>query len=200
MLHAAVMPANRSRLRAVLALAVCTAALSAATAAAQQPTVETYRRGDAVTVWAGVELQVDPRVAWIVLSDYDHFSQFIPDMSVSRVLSRSGDTTIVEQKGEFAFFFFRQNVELTLEIVETPPSRIIARAIGGSFREMAGRYDLEDLGGRVRISYSGRFVPDFPLPPFFGIVAVRHAAATQFTAMVEEIRRRDARAKSAGGR
>jgi hypothetical protein len=118
-------------------------------------------------------------------------------MSLSRVVSRTGDTLLVEQKGEFGVLFFRQPVELWLEVVETPRKTIVARTVGGSFREMTGRYDIEEMRGRVRISYAGHFVPGFALPPFLGIVAIRHTAATQLTAMVEEIMRRDARARAA---
>jgi carbon monoxide dehydrogenase subunit G len=189
------MAAGAFRFLALLVLLACAVAPAAA-AFAQALTLETYRHGDAVTVFAGIELQVDPKIAWSVLSDYDHFSEFVPGMSVSRVLSRTSATTIVEQKGEFGFLFFRQPVELKLEVAETPQSVIVARAVGGSFREMSGRYDLEDVDGGVRIAYTGRFVPDFPLPPFLGVIAIRHTAATQLSAMVDEILRRDARAKA----
>jgi carbon monoxide dehydrogenase subunit G len=188
------MAAGASRLAALLAFVACVA--PCAPAAAQAISLETYRQGDAIDVFAEVQLDVDAKLAWDVLSDYDHFAQFIPDMSVSRVVSRTGDTVIVEQKGEFGVLFFHQPVELRLEIVETPRRTIVARAVGGSFREMNGRYDLEEGGGRVKISYAGRFVPAFALPPFLGIIGVRHTAATQLAALVDEIMRRDARAKA----
>src|SRR4051812_1792339 len=107
MLHAGVMASGLFRVLAALVLIACVAPVAAQTLA-----LETYRRGDAVTVFAEVQLDVDPSTAWDVLSDYDHLSQFIPDMSVSRVVSRTGDTALVEQKGDFGFLFFRQPVEL----------------------------------------------------------------------------------------
>jgi carbon monoxide dehydrogenase subunit G len=189
------MTAGAPRLAALLALVACLA--PCAPAAGQAISLETYRQGDAIDVFAEVLLDVDPRLAWDVLSDYDHLAQFIPDMSVSRVLSRNGNTVIVEQKGEFGVLFFHQPIDLTLEIVETPHTSIAARAVGGSFREMSGRYDLDQAGGRVRISYAGRFVPGFSLPAFLGIIGVRHTAATQLSALVDEIMRRDARRKAA---
>jgi ribosome-associated toxin RatA of RatAB toxin-antitoxin module len=183
------------------ALAAAASLLSAPALSAADVQIETYRQGDAVTVWAEAELQVDPRIAWDVLCDYDHMSSFIPDLSASKVVSRNANTLVVEQKGEFAFLFFRQPVEVRMETVETPQSRIVAHAISGSFREMSGRYDLQKIGeAGIRITYTGRFVPGFSLPPFFGIVAVRHTAAKQFTAMVEEIQRRDALAAHGAAR
>lgn len=183
------------RLAALLALAVCVA--PCAPAAAQAIGLETYRQGEAVNVYAEVRLDVDPKIAWDVLSDYDHLAEFVPDMSYSRVLSRDGNKVTIEQKGEFGVLFFRQPIELKLEIVETPHRTIVARAVGGSFREMTGRYDLDRVeGGGVRIGYAGHFVPAFPLPTFFGIIGVRHTAASQLSALVDEIVRRDARARS----
>ena len=184
------------RFAASLALAVCIA--PCAPAAAQAIALETYRQGDAVNVYAEVRLDADPKIAWDVLSDYDHLAEFVPDMSYSRVLSRDGNKVIVEQKGEFGVLFFRQAIELKLEILETPHRTIVAHAVGGSFREMSGRYDLDEVrGGGVRIGYVGHFVPAFPLPTFLGIIGVRHTAAAQLSALVDEIVRRDARAKSA---
>ena len=181
------------RFAALLALVAC---LAPCAAAAQPIGLETYRQGDAVNVYAEVRLDVDPKIAWDVLSDYDHLAEFIPDMSYSRVLSRDGDKVIVEQKGDFGVLFFRQPIELKLEIVETPRRAIVAHAVGGSFREMSGRYDLDEAGGELRISYAGRFVPAFTLPAFLGIIGVRHTAATQLAALVDEIVRRDERARS----
>jgi carbon monoxide dehydrogenase subunit G len=189
------MTAGAPRLAALLVLVACSA--TCPPAAAQAISLETYRQGDAINVFAEVLVDVDPKLAWDVLSDYDHLAQFIPDMSVSRVLSREGNTVIVEQKGEFGVLFFHQPIDLRLQIVEVPHTSIVAHAVGGSFREMSGRYDLDETGGRVRISYAGRFVPGFSLPAFLGIIGVRHTAATQLTALVDEILRRDARRKAA---
>ena len=67
MLHAGAMACGLSRVLAALVLIAC-----AAPVAAQSIALETYRRGDAVTVFAEVQLDVDARTAWEVLSDYDH--------------------------------------------------------------------------------------------------------------------------------
>ncbi|MGC2519351.1 MAG: SRPBCC family protein [Burkholderiales bacterium] len=177
----------------LLAGALC----APAAAPAQQISIETSGHGDLVTVTASAELRVDARTAWNVISDYDHLAEFIPDMRSSRVVLRNGDGLIVEQKGEFGFLFFRQPVEVKLAVVEYPPQRIVARAVGGNLREMEGRYELENLPSGVRLSYFGRLVPEFSLPPIIGRMVVRSVLAKQFTAMVKEILRRDALAPGA---
>jgi hypothetical protein len=56
---------------------------------------------------------------------------------------------------------------------------------------MIGLYQLELQGGLVAFTYSGRLVPDSPLPPILGTAAVRAAVKAQFSALVREILRRD---------
>jgi len=167
-------------------------------AIAQQVSIETSVQGDLVTVTASAEMQVDPRTVWNVISDYDHLAEFIPNIRNSRVVQRDGDRLLVSQTGEFSFLFFRQPVEVMLAVAESAPRQIVARAVGGNLREMEGRYELENLPtGAVRLSYSARLIPEFSVPPFIGKMVVRRVLAKQFTAMVNEILRRDALARAA---
>jgi carbon monoxide dehydrogenase subunit G len=161
-------------------------------ACAQEVSVETSRQGEFIIIEASADLQADVRTIWQVLTDYDHLSDFIPDMKSSRVLSRNADGVVVEQKGEFSFLFFSRPVEVQLVVVESPPRRVVSRAISGSFREMSGSYQLEPVPGGIRLLYSGRMVPDFDMPPLFGMMAVRIVAQRRFSAMVREIIRRAA--------
>jgi carbon monoxide dehydrogenase subunit G len=154
--------------------------------------VETAGQGELITVTASADMQVDPRTVWAVISDYDHLAEFIPDMRSSRVIRRDGDQVLVEQTGEFGFLFFRQPVEVRLAVSELPQRRIVAHAVGGNLQSMEGRYVVESLANdQVRLSYSGRLVPGFQVPPFVSRIAVRSTMDRQFRALVQEILRRD---------
>ena len=105
---------------------------------------------------------------------------------------------LIEQAGLFTFLVFKQLVEVKLALVESPPRSIEARAVGGNLKQMDGRYTLEALpAGKVRLSYAGRVVPDFFVPPIIGKIIVRNVLTKQFTALVKEILRRDALARPA---
>lgn len=183
-----------SVLIAVLALAAAQSLPSRA--GAQELAIEIERQGEFITVNASARMQVDVRIAWEVLSDYDRLAQFIPDMKSSRVVSRSGDRVLVEQKGEIGFFFYRQPVDVTLEVREQPQRRIVARRIDGNIRDLETRYELELSDAGVRLDYTGRFTPDFYLPPLIGMPIMRRIVERRFRAMVDEIVRRDALARS----
>jgi len=154
------------------------------------------RQGEYITVNASALMQVDARIAWEVLSDYDNLAQFIPDMKSSRVVSRDANRVLVEQKGEFGFFFYRQPVDVVLEVVEEPRRRIDARRISGNIRDLETHYELKASDAGVKLDYVGRFIPEFSVPALFGMPMVRRIVERRFRAMVEEIVRRDAVARS----
>jgi len=164
-------------------------------AAAEAIETRIERQGEYITVKASALMQVDARIAWEVLSDYDNLARFIPDMKSSRAVSRDGNRVLVEQKGEFGFFFYRQPVDVILEVVEEPRRRIDARRISGNIRDLETHYDLKASDAGVELDYAGRFIPDFSVPPLFGMPMVRRIVERRFRAMVEEIVRRDALAR-----
>lgn len=175
----------------MLSMALVVAGTGAALADSPEIRIQTSRDGEFVTVSATAEMQVDTRVAWEVLADYDHLAEFIPDMKSSRVVSRSGNSIRVEQKGEMGFLFYRQPVDVILEILEDPPSRITARSVGGNVRDLETSYRLENLAQGVRLNYNGRFIPEFSVPPLIGMPFVRRVVERRFRAMIAEIVRRD---------
>lgn len=182
----------RRRARILLLLLLAHTLGSAPAATVDRISVDTGGRGELITVTASADMQVDARTVWAVISDYDRLAEFIPDMRSSRVIRRDGDQVLVEQTGDFGFLFFRQPVEVRLAVRESPPGRIVAHAVGGNLQSMEGRYEVESLpGNQVRLSYSGRLVPGFQVPPFVSRIAVRSTMDRQFRALVQEIVRRD---------
>ena len=181
-----------------LVAALALAAPPGTQAAAQtEVLIRTSRDGDFVTVSATAVMRVDPRIAWAVLSDYDHLAGFIPDMKSSRVVARDGNRVRVEQIGEVGFIFYKQPVTVTLEVHEEPQRRITARSVEGNVKGLESYYELHISGPEVRLDYGGRFDPDFSIPPLIGMPVMRRVIERRFRAMVEEIQRRDALARGA---
>ncbi|OGA39971.1 MAG: hypothetical protein A3G24_13965 [Betaproteobacteria bacterium RIFCSPLOWO2_12_FULL_62_13] len=152
--------------------------------------VHASRRGEVLLVEASAEFDADVRETWQVLTDYDHLAEFIPGMRVSRVLARTGNSVLVEQKGEARLLFFSFPIAVRLAIDEFPHKQINSRAVAGDFREMVGAYYLEAGDRRIRLRYSGRMTPDFLVPPLIGTFVLRTHVERQFSALVDEIVRR----------
>jgi ribosome-associated toxin RatA of RatAB toxin-antitoxin module len=180
---------KRSERRRALLVATLCFTWQATVIADARDLVRAWRDDEAVIVQAEAQLDAPLQTAWRVLTGYEHYAEFIPDLKSSRVLARSGNTAIVEQKGEAGFFFYHFPLEVTFSVTEIPDNTVSSRAISGTFREMIGTYVLTETQGGVRLVYTGRLVPTFTLPPLIGVPAVRAAVERQFLALAREIRR-----------
>jgi len=163
--------------------------LLAATAQAAEVTVNAARSGDVLQVEASAEFEGSLTRAWQVLTDYDRLAAFVPDLRVSRVVSRERNSALVEQRGAARLLFFSYPMDVRLAITEYPRERVESRAVAGNFREMQSTYTLEMREGRVLLRYSGRMVPDFYIPPLIGTLVLRHHVESAFRALVDEIER-----------
>lgn len=152
------------------------------------------REGEFILTDARVDLPVPSALVWAVLTEYARYPRFISSMHESKIVSRSPEGSVVEQKGSFSFMFFSQGIEARLLVSEVPPNLIVTRAIEGDFQVMNGRYEIRQAGNNTRLSFSGRLVPKFSLPPIFGLSIVRYILLRNFREMVDEILRRDAEA------
>jgi ribosome-associated toxin RatA of RatAB toxin-antitoxin module len=184
------------------ALVLLAAAPAAAALAADGVHVEAERVGDSVEVRAHALLAAPAALVWQVLTDYERLPGFIPGIAKSVVRGRHGNELTLEQTGEARFLVFSFPIEVTYEVVESPPASVASHAIAGNLKRMNGRYDIqtqaqgEAASGHslVLLRYSGVIEPDFNLPPLVGTAALRGMADEQFTAMVAEIERRAAAA------
>lgn len=156
-------------------------------AQAAEVTVHASRSGDVLQVEASAEFEGSLDSAWQVLTDYGRFAEFVPALQVSRVISRDGNTVVVEQKGEARLLFFSYPIDVRLAITENGREQVVSRAVAGNFREMRSIYALEARQGRVFLRYSGRLEPDFYVPPLIGTYLLRTSVESMFRALVDEI-------------
>jgi ribosome-associated toxin RatA of RatAB toxin-antitoxin module len=175
----------------ILAIAVALPVAAAATIA-----VESERHGDAVYIHAAVVLKADAATAWRVMTDYNRYAEFIPELRLSRIVARRGSTVIVEQSGDATFWLFKLPLDITFEINEIPPSGLQSRAVAGSLRSLTSSYALTPVTSGTRLDYHGHVEPGFA--PFGQIAqtAVERNVARQFQALADEIERQSAKAAS----
>lgn len=179
----------------MVALALALAS-SAGSASAANIAISTERDGETISIHASAALRVDAATAWHVLTDYGRYPDFIPDLRLSRVVSRRGDTVTVEQSGDAVVWLFRMPLEITFEIRESPPGRLQSRAVAGSLRGLTSSYTLAAEADGIRLEYSGRVTPGFALFGQIEQAAVERNIARQFQALADEIERQGAIAGS----
>jgi len=184
-------------------IGVAAALLQAGAApAADDLSVDAFRRGPAVEVVARATLHAPYELVWRTLTDYGQLASFVPGMLRSRVVERRGAVTIVEQLGEVRFLMFSFPIEVTVESVETPPDVIEVRALKGTLKRLDGAYRIErgTVPGVLVLHWRGMIEPVTPLPPLLGEVILRANIEAQFAGIVREIERRQSGRVAKDGR
>ena len=134
----------------------------------------------------------DAATAWRVLTDYERYVDFIPDLQSSRVVARNGATVTVEQTGDVMLWWLHIPLDVTFEITEMAPSSLVSRVVAGDLRALNSRYVLTPVGNGVRLEYTGKLDSGFALFGAIERVAVKQNVARRFQALADEIERRSA--------
>ena len=182
--------------RRATASALILALVSAQPAGSGAVSIEAARDGDAIDIRASALLNADVGTAWSVLTDYDRYTDFVPDLRVSRIITRRGNTVTVEQSGAAALWLFKLPLDITFEIQEVSPHLLLSRAVAGSLRGLTSRYALRPVRRGTRLDYVGRVVPGFEFLGRFEQTVVEQNVGRQFQALADEIERQGAVADS----
>jgi hypothetical protein len=166
-------------------LSVCTVSPAPVQAEA---TVKVEANATVIHVSAEIDTAVNRDLAWKVLTDYTHWAEFIPDMIMSRVVSRPGEPLLIEQRGVIPWM---PNFPLVViaSVQEKPKHSLRFQRVAGNLRAFEGEWRVQGRS-KVRLIYRSTVEPGFPLPPQMSIEIFRHDAKAKLEAMAQEMTRR----------
>lgn len=127
---------------------------------------------------------------WAVLTDFEHMAGFVSNLKESKVVSVSGDTLKIFQRGSAMYGPISFPFESTREIRLTPFDKIQSHMISGNMRKMEGTTQLVDEGGQTRIIYHTDTIQEVWIPPVAGKIFIEHEIREQFHEMRNEIIKR----------
>lgn len=148
-----------------------------------------YRNGH---YYATLSLQTaaQPSVAQQVLTDFDHMSEFVPNLTHSRIISHAGNVFMIEQQGRAGFGPFSIRFASQRRVELLPGGKLVSQAVAGTARSMHSELHIQASGNGTRISYHLDMEPEHWMPSSVGISIMRHELHEQFTALAHEIERR----------
>lgn len=83
---------------------------------------------------------------WKVLTDYDHLSDFIPNLASSTLLSRDSNRVRLKQVGSQTLMGFKFSAEVHLELEEDLSNGILRfHLLKGDFRRFEGSWRMKEL-------------------------------------------------------
>ncbi len=146
--------------------------------------------GETITVDATLTVEVPLDTVWEVLTDFDHMTAILTNLTLSEVLSRNGNLWIIRQKGVAKYGVLSFPFESEREVRLEPMKRILARNLTGTLKRMDSELNIASQEQKVRLRYHAEIVPDSLLGRFFGATFVRHEVEEQLQRMVSEMQRR----------
>ena len=104
-----------------------------------------------------VQLRTDQTVddLWEVLTDYEGLSEFIPNLSSSKLIERSGNRVTLSQIGSQQLVLgLKFSAEVQLELTEHRPEGLLQfRMIKGDFRSFEGSWRLQSVPDQTLVLY-----------------------------------------------
>lgn len=81
--------------------------------------------------------------AWEVLTDYNNFQNFLPNVAKSEVIEKNGNRLVFEQVNIIRVFIFTQKPRVKIAVTQTYPQQIAFRLIEGDLDSLEGVWRLE---------------------------------------------------------
>ncbi|HZQ61054.1 MAG TPA: SRPBCC family protein [Casimicrobiaceae bacterium] len=167
-------------------------------ALAQDPSIDDIvvrvdTRDSTVIIDVEVPMAVSPEEAWSTLTDYDHMSEFIPNLTESRVLGRSGNNLRIVQKGRAQKGPLSFSFENVRDVVLVPPHEIRTRLVSGSLRDAESLTRIERTETGSRLINHGEYTVSPLLPVQVARQMIASETREQFGLMRAEVMRRHAR-------
>jgi ribosome-associated toxin RatA of RatAB toxin-antitoxin module len=134
-----------------------------------------------------------PAVVWRILTDYNHLADYLPNLNSTRVVSRDGDTIIVEQLGTARFLFFSHAIRLVVQVHERAPDRIDISLVDGDMKVYRATWQLSAVAGAAgtRVDYNATIEPKFDVPGIVGTNVVRKDIAKMMAAVFVRLERQE---------
>jgi len=111
--------------------------------------------------------------AWEVLTDYNHFSKFLPSVTSVKILESKGNQKVYEQVNTVQVLVFTQTSKVTIAATETVPSLITFQLQSGdSLKSLQGSWQIEPIStNQILVTNQVNVEPIASMPRdiFFGI-------------------------------
>lgn len=143
-----------------------------------------------VQIRASMAVKADAATLWQTLTDYNRLTEFVPSLTISRVVSAPGKPKRVEQRADSGVFSFVMPDHVVLAMEEAPPDRIRFRAVSGSVVAMAGEWRILGTTNPVRLTYRSHVIPMVPPPPLLTDGFIEDEVRKRFEAVAMEAERR----------
>jgi ribosome-associated toxin RatA of RatAB toxin-antitoxin module len=138
-----------------------------------------------------VLIQASADTAWKVLTDYDNFKNFLPNVSESRVISVQGNQKVFEQVNVFRVLSFTKQARVRMASTESYPKQVAFQVMEGDVKNLKGTWKISSPAPeQVLITHEVTVIPKDSdnKTLFFGIY--KNSLKQTIAAIGKEVERR----------
>ena len=92
--------------------------------------------------------------AWEVLTDYNNFQKFLPNIADSKIIAENADRTIFEQTNLVDLLLLTKEFTVQIAATKNYPQKIDFEIIEGDLKQLQGSWEVETLpSGKVLVTH-----------------------------------------------
>lgn len=121
---------------------------------------------------AQVETKGNINTAWSVLTDYNNFRLFMPNVASSKIISAKGDRIVFEQVNVVDLWLIKQKYTVQIEAIQSKPNKIDFKIVQGDLNKLVGKWQIQQTSpGKILVSHAVEVEPKKTTekPLFYGI-------------------------------
>jgi ribosome-associated toxin RatA of RatAB toxin-antitoxin module len=93
------------------------------------------------------------KTVWSVLTDYNNFNRFLPNVISSKIVENYGNKKVFEQVNLIQALFFSKQIRFRIATTENYPQQISFREVGGEVKSLEGVWRLKVISNQVLIEH-----------------------------------------------
>lgn len=82
---------------------------------------------------------------WKVVTDYNNFERFLPNVVSSQLLKTNGNQKVFEQTQRIRAFIFNKQVRVRIAVTETYPQQVTFKVVSGDIKSLQGVWRLQPI-------------------------------------------------------
>lgn len=99
------------------------------------------------------------KTAWAVLTDYNNFKNFLPNVANSQVIESKGNRKVFEQTNIIQALFFSKEITFRIASTETYPQQIAFKVVSGDVKSLDGFWKFQIISDKILIEHEVNIDP-----------------------------------------
>ena len=129
--------------------------------------------------------------AWEVLTDYNNFQDFLPNIVSSKVILEEGDRKVFEQINQVDLFLFQEEFTVQIAAIEKQPQKIDFQIVDGDLKHLQGTWQIEEVSpNQILVTHTVKVEPESNTEKFFFYGIYENTLEETLSAIAQEIAKR----------